>query len=359
MKKIILFRHGETNLNVADITMGQNLSLHTFFTSKGFKEINEVGQKLIDRNVEVIFSSDLERAYDTAKYAVKGNSIPIYTSKLLRGLNMGSYQGLRMDELYKSEVAKKCFNNHDLKFPDGESINDLNNRIKNFIIDIASTTNYQNIAIVSHSAVISNLKSYLTGDKYESLSECTIAYDDSGNLKVLSYIKAGEKNILNGHNFILVRHGENLNDELLSNDLLPLSDLGKRQAFSLKNKLQDRFDIVISSVSKRAIDTAKIIAPNYDIVCDERLLERGYGNEMHDGSETDFEAKERVKAFLEELVNKYPNQRILIVSHGSLIKIMQDVIEDVELTRDKVDNCDAFEYTKEKEKIIIKNQIKN
>lgn len=141
---------------------------------------------------------------------------------------------------------------------------------------------------------------------------------------------------------ILVRHGENVIDDNISNDLLNLSENGIVQAKNVSKILNNKFDIVISSPSKRTIETAKIISKK-EILVDSRLLERGWGNN-HNGNETDEEAKVRFKSLFNELENKYKDKRILLITHGSLMRLAQDVIENKIIPRERVNNCDIIRY---------------
>ena len=75
---------------------------------------------------------------------------------------------------------------------------------------------------------------------------------------------------------IFIRHGENMIDDSIGNNLLPLSELGKKQAYEAFQTLKGQFDVVISSPSKRTMMTAHIISPNSKILYDKRLLERGF-----------------------------------------------------------------------------------
>lgn len=156
------------------------------------------------------------------------------------------------------------------------------------------------------------------------------------------------------NDLILVRHGESVINDNISNDLLPLTEFGKIQAKEVSTLLEDKFDIVISSVAKRAIMTAKIISNGNDPILDVRLLERGWGNKEKNGKETDEEAKVRFTAFLKDILDKYNQERIVIVTHGSLIKIAQNVIEEKTLPRDIVNNCTVIKYDKNKNKIILR-----
>lgn len=156
------------------------------------------------------------------------------------------------------------------------------------------------------------------------------------------------------NNLIFVRHAENIQNNKLDNNLLPLSEQGMKQARFVSSILKNKFDVIISSPSKRTLMTAKVIAPNKEIIIDSRLLERGWGNKEQDGKETDKQVLIRLKEFLIDIMNKYPNKNILLVTHGSLIKIAQDLIEEKKIIRDNVDNCTIVEYTKNKQKQIIK-----
>ena len=145
-------------------------------------------------------------------------------------------------------------------------------------------------------------------------------------------------------------------DDSISNNLFPLSELGKKQAYEAFQTLKGQFDVVISSPSKRTMMTAHIISPNSKILYDKRLLERGFWNEKQDGLESDYEAKERIKSFMAEYMESYPNKNILFVTHGGLMILIQEVIEGKKMERGSINNCDIIEYSFNHKK-IMKNKI--
>ena len=155
------------------------------------------------------------------------------------------------------------------------------------------------------------------------------------------------------NDIILIRHGKNIINESMPNDLLPLSPLGIKQAYYVKEYLKGKFDIVFCSNSYRSIMTARIINNNY--IIDSRLIERGWGNVEKDGLETNEEAKQRFISFLSENIIKYPNKRFLLVTHGSLIKIAQNIIENNIVECERVGNCMIFDYHIRDNKILRKN----
>ena len=151
---------------------------------------------------------------------------------------------------------------------------------------------------------------------------------------------------------ILVRHGENIYDDTLPNNMLPLSNLGIKQAKWASEVLNNDFDLVFSSISRRTIETAKIISKNIKPIEDERLLEKGYGNKKHDGSETEEEATKRIKSFFKDIEEKYTNKKILIVTHGALMKLIEDLIENKKEKRSPINNCDIIIYENTNKKVM-------
>jgi len=114
---------------------------------------------------------------------------------------------------------------------------------------------------------------------------------------------------------------------------ISLSELGVGQAEQLKEMIKDKkYDVVICSDLKRAVETAKIVFGEY--VEDPRLREVDYGvltqaNKkekvspiMKKSIETKYETGEsykdvetRIKEFLNDIFEKYPGKKIAIVGH--------------------------------------------
>ncbi len=111
------------------------------------------------------------------------------------------------------------------------------------------------------------------------------------------------------------------------------------------------FDVVFSSPMKRALTTAKIFTRNRkDIILDDRLIEFNFGEwdgqylsdmrkqypdafdpwgkaaanyvQYAPSGETFTELDRRCGSFLADLQKQYPEQKILVVCHGTLIRMM-------------------------------------
>ena len=141
----------------------------------------------------------------------------------------------------------------------------------------------------------------------------------------------------------LIRHSIPSNDkEKYSNEELPLSLLGEEKARLLSNidELKD-IDVLYSSSYKRALDTAKYISNknNIDINITDRLNERKLGDsknypksfwltqlEDEDAKAPDGESRKEVSkrllSLIDEILVKYKNKRIVLVTHASAITFL-------------------------------------
>ena len=185
-KHIYLFRHGETNLNIEKQVKGQLEDVSYHFTENGLKQIQQIANQLKEKHIEAIVSSDIDRALDSAVLANSELNLPISIRKIFRGLNMGEFQGLTENIFLNDERVKKAFKDYSIKIPGGESINELNQRLIAGLIEIAKNTTYNNIAIFSHGAAISNINAYLQKKEYKDINYCHIIYD-KGNFYVENF----------------------------------------------------------------------------------------------------------------------------------------------------------------------------
>ncbi len=189
LKHIYIYRHGETFWNTEGIVKGQMDDLNVSFTDKGLEQINTIAQDMKFNQIEEIYASDLARTKNTALLANTDLQLPLSFHSELRALNMGKYQGKPFKDFISDPAVQTAFINHDICIPDGESINQLNTRLFTFLNKIVSQTTAKNIAIIMHSAAISNLKAYITKEKYEDIERCEILYAN----KKFTVIKTRQK----------------------------------------------------------------------------------------------------------------------------------------------------------------------
>ena len=173
---------------------------------------------------------------------------------------------------------------------------------------------------------------------------------------------------------VLVRHGESTwNERRLvqgQNDEARLTELGRRQAAGVAEALRSQeFDLIVSSDLRRASETAAIIALvlGLPIETDQTLRERNFGvaegrplgelsaalagitdgvvtddDVSPEGGETLRAFRQRAGEFLEERASRWPNQRLLVVTHGGTMRALtswNDGTSFLGSRWERVDNC--------------------
>lgn len=186
MKKIYLARHGESQWNVLKIVQGQkNIPL----TNKGIKQAELLGKRLVNEQIEKIYSSDLARAYDTAKIIGKIIDVEVEPMKEFREINFGVWEGLSKNELltkYRTEYEKWLKNPKDLILEGAETLAELQERALEGINKIINLNGdrYNNILIVSHSATIKVIILGLLGISLNNFKNLTLG---NVSLSIIEY----------------------------------------------------------------------------------------------------------------------------------------------------------------------------
>lgn len=96
MIELYLTRHGETEENAQGILQGH---LPGHLSRKGLEQARELGEQLQDIKFDVIMSSDLKRAMETAAFVCQGRRQKIVPCPLLRERDWGELTGMRVSSL--------------------------------------------------------------------------------------------------------------------------------------------------------------------------------------------------------------------------------------------------------------------
>lgn len=197
-----------------------------------------------------------------------------------------------------------------------------------------------------------------------------------GQHRLVGSIKELERAAVSSKNkYYVMRHGSStrhersqfLNNSDLAKDIYNLTPEGQaeveRSALALQGR--DEIDLIFSSPFKRTVETAKIAAKilHKEVTVDERLSEIKHGpvcegkannqcplydkprsfDQKEEGGESINEVRQRMMEFMAELESKYKNKKILIVSHGHplwmLDKVGQGLTEKevIEISKDGKD----------------------
>lgn len=145
--KVILIRHGTTGLNSDGKLRGwKDIPLNR----KGETEVKALGKDLKKHKIDVIVTSDLVRAKQTALSVAEHAKIPqISINHNFRPWHLGDLAGKDVKETLPT-LEHHAGNIPDQPIPGGESFNNFKNRFLSAIKDIHSKHAGKTIAVVAH-----------------------------------------------------------------------------------------------------------------------------------------------------------------------------------------------------------------
>lgn len=155
-------RHGETTFNAEGRIQGQH---DTQLSPLGKQQSQAIARALADVAVEVVYSSPLSRALETAKPLAAAHGVELKTDDRLMELNAGIFQLLlpsEMLEKYPTETARWKSHDPDYQIPGGESRRQLMERGGKALEDILRT-GHDVAAVVAHGGVLTAAFKYLLG----------------------------------------------------------------------------------------------------------------------------------------------------------------------------------------------------
>lgn len=96
VQRILFVRHGETDYNVAHRWQGQ---LDVPLNDTGRAQATALATYLAQTPIDLIYSSDLKRAFDTAKVVAMARKQSVIPEPRLREIHLGIFQGLTREQL--------------------------------------------------------------------------------------------------------------------------------------------------------------------------------------------------------------------------------------------------------------------
>lgn len=164
--RLILVRHGEAEGNITRRFHGQHDSA---LTENGLRQIACLRNRFADIPLDAIYSSDLRRARMTAEAVLGDRPLKLIFDQRLREINGGAWEDRPWDDLavyFKESFANWNDNPHLLQIPEGESMQQVADRMQKSIEDILSSNSGKVVAAASHGTAI---KAWMSLFRYGSL----------------------------------------------------------------------------------------------------------------------------------------------------------------------------------------------
>jgi probable phosphoglycerate mutase len=148
MTTLFVARHGQTDWNREHRWQGW---ADPPLNAAGREQAGELGESLADRGIEVVVSSDLRRAAETAEIAAARFGLPVQLDTRLREVDVGEWSGLtsaeveaRYPEGYRRRREGRTGWEH------GEELGAMAERVVSSLLEIAESHPGRRVLVVTH-----------------------------------------------------------------------------------------------------------------------------------------------------------------------------------------------------------------
>ena len=146
--------HAETYHNAAGLASGH---YDVALTERGREHAQTVlRSRYAGQRFDVVFTSDTQRAYDTACLMCVGRAVPILRDARLRECDYGDLEGRPRAEM---EMVRPSA--IDTPFPGGESYAQVAVRMCSFLAQLAAERDGQQVLLIGHAATLWTLEHWL------------------------------------------------------------------------------------------------------------------------------------------------------------------------------------------------------
>lgn len=165
-------RHGQTTWNAKDKVCGIT---DVELTEKSIEQAKALAELAATKPIDIIISSPLKRARDTAKIVADRCGLSVEIDERLIEQNYGIYEGVHR----KNEDFLNNKRNFAYKYPGGESQIQVAHRIYGLIDELKRKYNDKNILLICHGGVCRVLRTYfqdMTNEEFfhYSLENCKL-----------------------------------------------------------------------------------------------------------------------------------------------------------------------------------------
>ncbi len=150
-KKILLVRHGATGYNEADLLQGK---IDNPLSPSGRNEVDLLARRLEAEPIEVIFSSPLTRAVETAESVNRFHQAPIRIIDPFIEIDLGEWDGLSFSTIQERDLSyyHRWVVDPKMPAPGGESFSQVYRRVSRGLRKVLEAPE-QNVLITAHATV--------------------------------------------------------------------------------------------------------------------------------------------------------------------------------------------------------------
>jgi broad specificity phosphatase PhoE len=157
MTRLLLARHGLTDWNQQGRYQGH---ADPPLNHIGRAQAEILASQVLDHSVEVVYSSDLIRALETAQFIASRLGVETRTDQRLREIHLGEWEGMYIDDIivkYPKEWDMRKTDPMNARPPGGETLAELDERMRSFADEVSLLYPSSALVVVSHGLAIATL----------------------------------------------------------------------------------------------------------------------------------------------------------------------------------------------------------
>jgi broad specificity phosphatase PhoE len=163
MTTLLLARHGETEWNREGRWQGW---ADPPLNETGQRQARELAEQLRSTPFDAVYSSDLQRAHETAMIVAEPHGVPVVADPGLREIDVGSWSGLTRAEIDERFPGRER--------PDGETREEHLTRVLHTVERIARAHAGERLLIVSHGGTMRALRSHASDEPLHPIENCGV-----------------------------------------------------------------------------------------------------------------------------------------------------------------------------------------
>ena len=162
MTTLVLIRHATNDWVHKGLLAGWTPGVH--LNEQGRAQAQALAERLACSHLDAVYSSPLERALETAQAVVAPHGLEVRTHEGIGEVHYGDWNGQPLKKLYKKPLWRSVqLYPSGTRFPNGDSIGEMQARVVATLDEIRSAHPNQVVAIVAHADVIKAVVAYYAG----------------------------------------------------------------------------------------------------------------------------------------------------------------------------------------------------
>jgi broad specificity phosphatase PhoE len=170
MTTVILIRHGQSVANLNRIFAGH---FNADLSELGHKQAECTANAIFERfKVDKIYSSDLKRAYDTARHVAEKFGLAVIPDEAFREIYAGEWEGMYIEDLGKKFTEDYSVWQNDIgnsRCTGGESMREVGQRFLKRLKEIVAENPDKTLVVATHAAAIRSLQCTVPNERYDEM----------------------------------------------------------------------------------------------------------------------------------------------------------------------------------------------